>query len=317
MNINSNIKYIIGILLLILLPFLINNEYLLHLLIMGGIYTLLVSGLNLIVGYIGQLSLCHPAFFGIGAYTTGLLFKRLSTPFLLNFLLAGIITAIISIGFGYITLRVRGSAFIIMTVSFLHIMHLLVLNEVDFTMGQKGISGIPNINILGYNFNTKTSYYYLILILCLFTLFIIYRLVNSEIGRAWKAIRDNENLAKSIGINVFKFSNFAFVSGAFIAGLAGSIYAYYINYISPDLFLFSITTTLLVMLIMGGKGTILGPVIGAIIFTLLPEYLRFISEWRMPVFGVILILGILFFPRGLFSIKEILSMKMKKKEVSS
>jgi branched-chain amino acid transport system permease protein len=162
-----------------------------------------------------------------------------------------------------------------------------------------GIGNIPPAKIFGYEFLSKTAYYYLVLIVCAICIYSIYKLVNSRIGRAWITIKENEALAKSVGVNVFQYANFAFVIGAFFAGLAGSLYAHYVNFVSPDLFLFFITTEMLVTMIMGGKGTVAGPVIGAIIFSMLPEYLRIAEKWRLPIFGAILIVGILFLPNGI------------------
>jgi branched-chain amino acid transport system permease protein len=162
-----------------------------------------------------------------------------------------------------------------------------------------GIGNIPPAKIFGYEFLSKTAYYYLVLIVCAICIYSIYKLVNSRIGRAWITIKENEALAKSVGVNVFQYANIAFIVGAFFAGLAGSLYAHYVNFVSPDLFLFFITTELLVMMIMGGKGTVAGPVIGAIIFSMLPEYLRIAEKWRLPIFGAILIVGILFLPNGI------------------
>ena len=295
----KKILYILVVIIIFSLPLFIKDMYQIHLIIQAGIYILLTSGLNLITGYVGLLSLAHAAFFGIGAYTSGLLCTRLSLPFLINFIAAGLIAALISYLFGLVSSRVRGSAFIIMSLALLNVLHLIVLNWVDFTGGQMGIGNIERANIFGFEFFHKVAFYYLVLVIDILCIYIIYRLVNSKIGRSWITIRQNEDLAKSIGINVFKYTNFSFVLGAFFAGLAGSLYAHYITFISPDLFLFAINTQILVMLIMGGKGTIMGPVIGAIIFSMLPEYLRMAKDLRMPIFGAILIIGVLFFPDGL------------------
>lgn len=289
---------VIGVLLLIF-PLVVRSQYQVHLMVLAGIFVILASGLNLLSGYVGLLSLTHGAFLGLGAYISAMLSKNYGTPFLLNFLLAGVLTAVISYLFGLVSLRVRGAAFIIMTMSFLQILHLLALNLVKFTQGQMGIGNIPRAKIFGYVFASKTSYYYLVLAVCVISIYIIYRLVNSRIGRAWITIRENEDLAKSVGVDVFSYANLAFVIGAFFAGLAGSLYAHYITFISPDLFLFAITTELLVMMIMGGKGTITGPIIGAIVFSMLPEYLRIAAKWRMPIFGAILVIGIIFLPNGI------------------
>ena len=305
------ILYILVIIIIFSLPLIINNMYQIHLFIQAGIYVLLALGLNLITGYVGLLSLAHAAFFGIGAYTSGLLCTRLSFPFLIDFIAAGLIAGLISYLFGQITIRIRGSAFIIMSLALLNISHLIILNWVDFTGGQMGISNIKKANIFGFEFSHKIDFYYLVIIIVIFCIYIIYRLVNSKIGRAWIAIRENEDLAKAIGINVFEYANFSFVLGAFFAGLAGSLYAHYITFISPDLFSFAINIQILVMVVMGGKGTIIGPIIGAILFSTLPEYLRIAKDLRMPILGAIIIIGILFLPNGLAGVFNKLNIRHK------
>jgi branched-chain amino acid transport system permease protein len=313
---SSKIQYVIYViigLLVIFAPIILNSKYQTHLLVLAGIYILLASGLNLITGYVGQLSLTHGAFLGIGAYTTALLNMHFGTPFIVNFFASAFVACFIAYLFGFVTLTVRGSAFIIMTVAFLHILHLLALNLVKFTQGQMGIGNIDKAQLFGMEFTSRLSYYYLVVVVSGIVIYIIYKLVHSRFGRAWVSIRENEDLAKSIGINVFKSANLAFILGAFFGGLGGSLYAHYITFISPDLFVFAITTQLLVMLIMGGKGTVMGPVIGAIIFTLLPEYLRIVEEWRLPIFGIILIVAIIFLPNGIIKLpSQLKGRKMKK-----
>lgn len=308
-----NIVYAVLLVFLFIAPLVINSRYQQHLFVLAGIYVLLASSLNLLTGYVGLLSLCHSAFFGIGAYTAAILNTRLGVPFILTFFASGIVAAGVGYFFGLISLRVRGSAFIIMSVSFLHIMHLLALNMVNFTQGQMGIGNITRASIFGYTFASRESYYYLVLVVCIVAVYLIYRLVNSRVGRAWVTIRENEELAKSVGVDVFKFANLAFVFGTFGAGVAGSLYAHYITFVSPDLFLFAMNTQILVMLIMGGKGTVVGPIVGGIVFSMLPEFLRVADEWRMPIFGAILVVGIIFLPNGVIKLpQQIKSLKAKK-----
>ena len=295
--------------LTLLLPLIIRDNYNLHLLIMSMIFIQLASGLNLIVGYVGQLSLGHAAFFGIGAYTSALLNLKLGIPFWEGMVLAGMMASLIGFLLGYVTLRVRGHCFVLITIAFAEIFKLIHFNWVDLTHGQMGLSDIapPAVKIPGlinFVFSTKADYYYLALVLVALTIYVNSRLVHSRFGRAFVGIRENEMLAESVGINAFKYSMIAFVVGAFFAGIAGSTYAHYITFISPDLFSFGVTTTMIVMLVMGGKGTVVGPVAGAVIFTVLPEYLRIAEKLRLPIFGLILLIGILYMPQGLVRVWE-------------
>ena len=299
-----------------LLPFIVRDNYNLHLIIMSMIFIELAAGLNLIVGYVGQLSLGHAAFFGIGAYTSALLNLNLGVPFWEGMVLAGGMAALIGFLLGYITLRVRGHCFVLITIAFAEIFKLIHFNWVDLTHGQMGLSDIhpPAIKIPGLVdmvFSTKGQYYYLALVLVIITVYVTGRLVNSRLGRAFIGIRENEMLAESVGISAFKYSMIAFVIGAFFAGIAGSFYAHYITFISPDLFSFSVTTTMIVMLVMGGKGTVAGPIVGAVIFTIVPEYLRIAEKLRLPIFGLILLIGIMYMPQGLIKVWDNLVFKLR------
>jgi len=311
-----NLLSIAFTLLLLVLPLIIQDNYNLHLVIMSMIFILLASGLNLIVGYVGQLSLGHAAFFGIGAYTSALFNLKLGVPFWAGMVLAGGMAALIGFLLGYVTLRVRGHCFVLITIAFAEIFKLIHFNWVDLTHGQMGLSDIapPVLKLPGlFNlaFSTKSQYYYLALILVAITIYVNSRLVHSRLGRAFIGIRENEVLAESVGINAFKYSMVAFVVGAFFAGIAGSYYAHYITFISPDLFSFSVTTTMIVMLVMGGKGTVAGPIVGAVIFTVLPEYLRIAEKLRLPIFGLLLLVGIIYMPQGLIKVWENILFKLR------
>ncbi len=301
---------------LLLLPWIIRDNYNMHLIIMSMIFIELAAGLNLIVGYVGQLSLGHAAFFGIGAYTSALFNLNLGVPFWEGMILAGGMAALIGFLLGYVTLRVRGHCFVLITIAFAEIFKLIHFNWVELTHGQMGLSDIhpPAIQIPGLVemvFSTKAQYYYLALVLVAVTIYANSRLVHSRLGRAFVGIRENEMLAESVGINAFKYSMVAFVVGAFFAGIAGSYYAHYITFISPDLFSFSVTTTMIVMLVMGGKGTVAGPIVGAVIFTILPEYLRIAEKLRLPIFGLILLIGIMYMPQGLIKVWENFLFKLR------
>jgi branched-chain amino acid transport system permease protein len=295
------------------LPFIIQDNYNMHLIIMSMIFIELASGLNLIVGYVGQLSLGHAAFFGLGAYTSALCNLRLGIPFWEGMFLAGGMAALIGFLLGYVTLRVRGHCFVLITIAFAEIFKLIHFNWVGLTHGQMGLSDIaaPTIRVPGLIdtvFSTKAHYYYLALLLVVITVYVNNRLVHSRLGRAFIGIRENEMLAESVGINAFKYSMVAFIVGAFFAGFAGS---YYVTFISPDLFSFSVTTTMIVMLVMGGKGTVAGPIVGAVIFTVLPEYLRVAEKLRLPIFGLILLVGIMYMPQGLIKVWDDLLKRLR------
>ncbi len=289
---------------LVLLPLIVTSKYHLHLLIMAGIFAILTMGLNLIYGYVGQLSLGHTAFFGIGAYTSALLALRLQLSFGITLLSAAVVAGAAGVFIGHITLRLRGAYFVIVTLSFSEIIYLVAVNSVDFTGGPMGLPGVPGaggwLPILGtWELTSKTSYYYLVVCVLVPLVFIVCRMIRSPIGTAFVALRENEDLATSVGIGAYRYAMVAFVTGAMFAGLGGSLYAHYVGFISPEVFTFHYMILMLVMVIMGGLGTISGPIVGSVLFTLIPEYLRVADKLREPIFGAILMVSIIFMPRGI------------------
>jgi branched-chain amino acid transport system permease protein len=277
---------------------------------------MLVASLNLLIGYVGEISLGHTAFFGVGAYTSAILFLRMGVPFWLGLPAAGIMAAIFGFLIGYPTLRTRGPYFVIVTLAFSEILRLICSNWISLTNGPMGLKNIqpPTIHLgnwLHFEFSSKNSYYYLILGLVFLTLYICYRYVDSRFGRACMAIRENEPLASSVGIWAAKWGIVTFVLSTFLAGLAGSFYAHYVLFISPDLFGFSFTINMLLMLIIGGKGTMAGPVLGAVLFTIIPEYLRVAEIYRLSIFGLLLMVAVIFMPRGMIQLWEPITQRFK------
>jgi branched-chain amino acid transport system permease protein len=293
------------VILLLAIPVIVRSDYYMHIAILTGLNIMLVCGVNMIQGYSGRVTLGHHAFLGIGAYTAALLALRLGTPWWLDMILAGVLAAIMGLIIGAITLRLKGPYFVIITLAFAQIIAIIVLNWVDFTNGAMGLRGIPvpRITIPGlidYEFQSKTPYYYLIALLAVLAVYVVYRFAGARVGRAAVGIRENQDLAESVGINSTAYLIIPFVLATALAGLAGGFYAHYVTFISPDLFRFSWMVSMLIMLIAGGPGTILGPLIGALIFTLLPEWLRFAEQLRLPIFGLMLIAIVIFLPRGIY-----------------
>jgi len=290
--------------LLVALPWVVTDNYYLHLLVVSGIFVLLAEGLNLIVGYVGQLSLGHAAFFALGAYTSALLSLKLGLSMWVGLPGAALLAGVVAFLLGWAILRVRGHRFVIITVAFAEILKLVATNWVELTRGFMGLPGlkIPGLWVPGLGvvpLDSKPRFYYVVLVFALATLWACRRLVNSAAGQAFALVRENEVLAESLGLSTFKYCMVAFVAGAALAGAAGSLYGHYVGFVSPDLFGFSYMTIMLIMVILGGKGTLLGPAFGAVIFTFLPELLRAASGLRMLVFGAILIVATLWLPGGI------------------
>jgi branched-chain amino acid transport system permease protein len=289
---------------LLLVPWLVGTDYYLHIAIISLVFIILAASLDVLVGYSGLLSLGHTAFFAFGAYSAALLYLHFHIPLWGTLFAAGIFAALIAWALGLLILNVRGHRFVITTVVFAECGRLVAYNWTSLTNGQIGLSGIrpPVIDIPGLariDFNSRAAYYYLALAVTTICVTIIWRIVQSPVGWRMQALRENERLAEASGVNTRRISTIAFVSSAFFAGLAGALYAHYTGFISPDLFYFSYTTTMLIMVFLGGKGTIIGPVIGAVLFTILPEALRVTADFRLMTFSLILLLLVVFAPDGL------------------
>ena len=285
---------------LLAVPLWLPSPYHLHVLIMAGIFAILALSLNLLLGYAGLLSLGHAAFFGIGAYASALLALRLAWPFAAGFVAAVAVAG----GSGYLTgrlaIRLRGAYFVLVTLSFAGVVSLVSVNWMDLTNGPLGLPGVPAAELLGFAFTTKRSAYYLVLVVAAGAYLLCARLVRSRIGRALVALRENEALAASVGVDGTRYLVLATALSAALAGAAGSLYAHYTRFVSPEVFLFSYTLTMVVMVVAGGKGTLAGPVIGAVVFTVLPEVLRELVawQWQMLLYGAFLLLTVSLLPQG-------------------
>ena len=282
------------------LPLLVGDQYLLHLGIMVLFYAVLASSLNLVVGYVGEFSLGHTAFLGIGAYTAAICSLKFALPMWATLPIAALVSAVFGIAIGAITLRLQGPYFVIVTLAFAEVLRLVANNWVDVTNGPMGLAGVvqPGLLAEASNLYGKQFYFYVALVLAAFALYLAYRFVYSNAGRAAVTIRENRYVAQSVGIYPFRYAMRAFVLGAMLAGLAGGFYAHYISYVGPEVFTFSFMITMIIIVLVGGKGTLIGPLIGAVLVTLVEEYLREAKELRLSVFGLIVVAIVLFLPRG-------------------
>ena len=299
-NLVANIVYVLIIVFFFCLPYFIQNPYYLRILIFVGIYIILAESLNLVNGYAGLLNIGHAAFYGIGAYSSALLTLEAHFTFIPALLCSGIIAGILGYLIGKPTLRLKGIFLALATLGFGIMFVLIALNWISLTNGPLGILGIPPPQIFSYILTEQRDYYYLILFLCLIVIFSLYRLIHSRFGNALIAIREDEDAAKAIGVNTVFYKLAAFSIGAFYAGLAGSFFAHYLGFISPDCFLFWESFTMLVMLAFGGQGNLLGPLVGASVLIAVPELLRGLAEYRMMLYGLLLIFMMHFRREGIF-----------------
>ena len=300
-------------------PLWLRDPYLMNALITTGIFIVGAMSLNLLLGFTGQLSLGHIAFFGIGAYVSaltslgfdvglpgGLRIVHEPWPPVIGFALAIALAALCGYLVGRLSFRVRGAYLVIVTISFAEVVRLVALNWVELTQGPLALTNISSIAIglpgLGtLSLRTKLQNYYLVLAVAVAAYVLISRLVHSHFGRAMRGLMENETLAVSVGIDVTKTLTLAAVISAGIAGAAGSLYAHYIRIIDPEVFAFINTVTMVIMVISGGKGSLAGPVVGGLIFGLMPVFLRPIMapEAQWIAYGGALILILFVLPRGI------------------
>jgi branched-chain amino acid transport system permease protein len=295
--------YFIFLLIILALPWVLKGRYGIYLATMVGIFVILVISLNLVVGYTGQISLAHGAFYGIGAYICGILQVRGILPFWPALVVAIVATGILGILVGIPMLRTRGPYFAIGSMCLGIIVSLVLLNWQSLTGGTSlgGIPGPGQLKIGGWviDFLSNKVYYYFVLIFVVLTIFIVNRLIYSRVGRAFMAIREEEELAEAIGVNPMRFKVLSFAIGAMLAALAGSLYAGYMGAIDPDIASVGMSFNLLVMVLVGGSGTMAGSVIGTVLLWMIPEWLQAAQQYRPLIFGFILLLIIIFMPRGI------------------
>ena len=286
---------------LLALPLLLPGQYLLQLVNLGLISLIVVLGLNFITGYCGQINFAQAAFWGIGAYVTAILtLKGLS--FWLAVPVSVLATALCSLLLGIPTLRLRAYYLAMATIAFGEIVQLVLVHWEPVTGGTSGLRNVPGVSIGGHLLVGNTQHYYFLLAWCGLALWLSLRVRASRIGRAMIALRDSEIAAEVMGVDTVRMKMLGLGLSSAYAGLAGSLYVGYVNYVSPDLFSNAQAVLFFVMLVIGGVGSAFGAVLGTIVLTALPEALRFLKEWYLVLYGVGVILMISFLPDGLVSI---------------
>lgn len=292
-------KFILFALTILILPILLEGGYLLNVFVFVGIHTLLAVSLNLLLGYAGQISLGHGAFFGLGAYASGILTTiHGQNPWLSMALVAGAV-GILAFIIGFPILKLKGHYLAMATLGFGIIIYIAFNEAVELTGGPSGFPGIPNLSIAGMTFDTDFKNYYLIWAMALVTILLSLNLVNSRIGRALRAIHDSEVAARVMGVNVRLLKVQIFTLSAIISSVAGSLYAHTMTFVSPTSFGFNFSVELVTMVIIGGLGSIYGSFLGAALLTLLPEFLRAFQDYDIVVYGLMLIFMTMFMPGGL------------------
>ena len=310
--VNRNIVLIPLVILLAVLPAFIRDPYILNILITTGIWATSVWGVRLIMTT-GQLTLGHTAYMAVGAYASTLLVMKGGLSFWLALPLAGLTAALVALLIGYPTLRIKGVYFSIITFAFAEIIRLIIVNWPGFLGGSGGIPGIPAPTpVFSISFTGRIPFYYLILVISGLTYLVMEGIERSRIGKIFSVIHESDTLAESFGINIMKYKMIAFALGCFFAGVSGSVYAHYYNFTSPEFFTIWQSVYCLLFVIVGGIGSVLGPVLGTFFMTLVPEILRQTKEYEPVVYAVILILVMFLLPGGLITLPARIRGKIKK-----
>lgn len=289
------------------------KTYGLYLLSLWLVYVIAAMGLNLTVGYAGLKSLCHAGFMGVGAYTVAIMMKA-GFSFWMAAPAAIVLCFVLGLVIGFPALRVQLHYLGFATLGFNLLLVLFFRNEEWLTGGTFGIQNIKRPDIFGYVLESNTSFYYLVVVVTIVFGALLALLLRSPWGRAFAALRDNQIRAESTGVNITAYTLMSFAIGAAYAGVAGALFAPLVNFIEPAPFGISNSLLFLMMVVIGGSGRFYGPVLGAAIALLLPEYLRFLKDWYLAVFGFAAVAMMIWLPGGLLSLKEAWQLSKAKRE---
>ncbi len=282
-----------------LLPFLLPNDYYLTVLIVGGLNVILVMGLNLLMGYAGQVSLGHAAFYGLSAYTTGILTGTYHWPVPAGIAVAVALVTLIAYLIAFPILKLKGHYLAMGTLGFGIIVFIVFNEATEWTGGPSGFTGIPKLSVGGKVFDSDREYYYVVwgAVILLFAL--AQNLVRSRMGRALRAIHTSETAAAVLGVDTGRYKTFVFVLSAAYAAVAGALYAHYVTFVSPGSFGFHTSILFVTMVVLGGMASLWGALAGALFLTFLPELLRSVENFDILIYGAILVLCMMFLPGGL------------------
>lgn len=296
---DRHVQFGIALLILALIPLFLTSDSMMHIAIFVLLYIILALGLEVALGITGLFSLCHASFYGMGAYVSALLSIHFGLSFWVTLPIAALCSGLFGMLIGLPALRTNGDYLAIATLGFGEIFRLVLVNGGELTRGPRGLPGIARPELFGLDFSNKMTYYYVILTFAVLIFLVVFNIPRTFFGRALMAIRDDEDAAGFMGIHIARYKVIAFTISGLIAGIAGAFYAHYICFISPDTFVYNDSITILSMVLLGGSGTVAGPVLGAVVLTLLPEFLRDFVEYRMLIYGLIVVIMMQLRPNGI------------------
>jgi branched-chain amino acid transport system permease protein len=293
----------------------LDSDYYLTLINFIGIHTLLVVGLNLLMGYGGQISLGHAAFFGLGSYTSGILTATYGVNPWMALIAGLVVCGVTAFLIGVPALKLRGYYLAMATLGFGIIVYIFFTEALTWTGGPSGLAGIPNLSVFGFKLDTPKRLYLLIWPVLGVILAVSANLVDSRTGRALRALHEGENAAQSLGVNTARLKLLIFIWSALYASLAGSLYAHTLNFVAPASFGFMFSIKLVTMVVLGGMASIWGSLLGAAVLTVLPEMLTVFHDYEVIIFGAILMVVMIFLPRGLVrGLRDLWEFRRYKKE---
>ena len=286
----------------IALPQLFPKKYHTNLMNQCLINIIVVTGLNFITGLTGQMNMGTAGIFSLGAYTSALLSTKLNVSPWLGLLAAIVMGCLIGVCLGYPSLRLKGVYLSLTTIGFSEVVRIFITNLDDLTGGAVGVTRIPAFSLFGFTFKDNVSNYYLYLAITVVLLLLAWRLVHSKWGRAFKAIKDNPEAMESAGVNIASLKIMAFTLAAIYVCIGGALYAHFIRYINPATYTLDFSINYVIMLVIGGLGTVPGSVLGAILVTITPEILRFLQNYYWFIYSIITLVFVVFLPNGMYSV---------------
>ena len=307
----KTLSLIVGAILIATLPFWAGDQYQLHLAALIAVYWILIAGLNLVVGFTGQLSIGHVGLLSIGSYTFAILAGKMGVDPTLSVFVSGLLGGLCGLALGLPSLRLPGFYFAMATMAFSMIVNEIVLAQVDLTGGGIGLPG----PMFPKPFDSPIGFYYLVTAIALFVTWLTWNIARRMWGRAFISIRDNPVAAQAVGVPVFKAKLLAFVFSGITAGVSGAVFASLQSYITPDTFVFELSMFFFVCIIIGGRGSIIGPFLGTVVLTALPELVSPLAKLGNFFYGLLLLIVVLVVPEGIGRMFEIISERLRPRTV--